>query len=147
MSEWKIVPIEPTRSMVAHTVDAVFDGAIEDCDIISEVYRTMLDAAPPAPFPLAGEPVGEIVGTEKRGFALMTVVRWEPGFNRVAVGTKLYAAPPPAADAVSEAMTDAALNAWWGGDYWRDDEDSVVAESRRSMRAAIAAALAARGTK
>jgi hypothetical protein len=57
------------------------------------------------------------------------------------------AAPPPAADAVSEAMTDAALNAWWGGDYWRDDEDSVVAESRRSMRAAIAAALAARDTK
>lgn len=41
-----------------------------------------------------GEPVGEIVGTEKRGFALMTVVRWEPGFNCTAVGTKLFAAPP-----------------------------------------------------
>ena len=62
--------------------------------------------------------------------------------------TAQTAAPPPAADAVvTEAMTDAALNAWWGGDYWRDDEDSVVAGSRRGMRAAIAAALAARDTK
>jgi hypothetical protein len=45
---------------------------------------------------------GEIVGTEKRGFALMTLVRWEPGFDRTAVGTKLYTArqPTPPADAL-----------------------------------------------
>jgi hypothetical protein len=56
----------------------------------------------------AQEPVGEIVGTEKRGFAMMTAVRWEPGFNRTMPGTKLYAHPAPAQPAAdAQALRDA----------------------------------------
>lgn len=53
-------------------------------------------------------------------------------------------ATPPAADAVSEAMTDAALRAWYVTPEWRDTPKWSDSELDR-MRAAIAAALAARG--
>jgi len=62
-------------------------------DFVQECISAAL-AATPAPAPqVVAEPVGEIVGTEKRGFALMTLVRWEPGFNRNKIGTLLYAHP------------------------------------------------------
>ena len=43
-----LVPKVPTRDMIAKTVDAVFDGAIEDASVIEEVYAAMLAATPAA---------------------------------------------------------------------------------------------------
>ena len=73
----------------------------------AEVVRVAGAYDTPAP---SAEPVGEIVGTEKRGFALMTLVCWEPGFNRGAVGTKLYAAPPDHTAVMRQAL-DALIKA------------------------------------
>ncbi len=58
----------------------------------------------------------------------------------------LNAAPPPAADAVSitDAMVDRALDAWWG---CTPPSAGYAPDERDDMRAAIAAALAARDTK
>lgn len=54
------------------------------------------------------------------------------------------AAPPPAADAVTEAMVEAALDACAreGDEPWRQLPEAVVAMLKVDMRAAIAAALA-----
>lgn len=59
----------------------------------------------------------------------------------------LNAAPPPAADAVSDAMVEAALDACAreGDEPWRQLPEAVVAMLKVDMRAAIAAALAAMG--
>lgn len=43
---YALVPKVPTRDMIAKTVDIVFDGAIEDAEVISEIYAAMLAAAP-----------------------------------------------------------------------------------------------------
>jgi hypothetical protein len=43
-----VVPKVPTRSMIAKTIDAVFDGAIEDASVIEEVYAAMIAATPAA---------------------------------------------------------------------------------------------------
>ena len=40
-----LVPMKPTRGMIAETVDEVFDGCIEDAGIIEDIYLSMLKAA------------------------------------------------------------------------------------------------------
>jgi hypothetical protein len=54
------------------------------------------------------------------------------------------AAPPPAADAVTDAMVDRALDAWWG---CTPPSAGYAPDERDDMRLAIAAALAARSEK
>lgn len=44
-TNYAVVPKEPTLSMIAKTVDDVFDGAIEDQSIITEIYKAMIEAA------------------------------------------------------------------------------------------------------
>lgn len=80
--------------------------------ILSNAIDRLADATPtPAAPTKVAEPVGEIVGTEKRGFVLMTVVAWEPGFNRTKIGTKLFAHPIATAVAVAEPLTEAIRHA------------------------------------
>jgi hypothetical protein len=82
---WLYQHVETGRTRIVMP-DQVFTNAPGQWLMVGPLYQH-----PPAP---SAEPVGEIVGTEKRGFALMTLVCWEPGFNRCAVGTKLYTTPP-----------------------------------------------------
>jgi hypothetical protein len=58
--------------------------------------------------------------------------------------TQFCAAPPPAADAVTDAMVDRALDAWWG---CTPPSAGYAPDERDDMRLAIAAALAARSEK
>lgn len=57
------------------------------------------------------------------------------------------AAPPPAADAVTDAMVEAALDACAreGDEPWRQLPEEVITMLKVDMRRAIAAALAAKG--
>lgn len=55
---------------------------------------------------VTAQPVGEVVGTHKVGFAELATVAWEAGMPPL--GTKLYTTPPPPADARgSEALRSA----------------------------------------
>ena len=67
-------------------------------------------------------------------------------FGGCSRGVARAIAPPPAADAVSitDAMVDRALDAWWG---CTPPSAGYAPDERDDMRAAIAAALAARDTK
>lgn len=73
----------------------------------------------------------------------LTAQRIRREHARGGYASMLAAAPTPPAEAVTDAMVEAAVDAWTVGGGWRDRRDASL--MRQRMRAAITAALAARG--
>jgi len=86
MSEWKMVPVEPTLDMLQEAV--LHQNAHEDEPSWGGLYRAMIADAPPAP---TSTPVAEVV----MQFGQRAIVPLA-GAPDLSLGVKLYTHPAPA---------------------------------------------------
>jgi len=86
MSEWQLVPVEPTLDMLQEAV--LHQNAHEDEPSWGGLYRAMIAAAPPAP---TSTPAAEVV----MQFGQRAIVALA-GAPDLPLGAKLYAHPAPA---------------------------------------------------
>ncbi len=49
MSEWKLVPVEPTREMLHEGAEARWRSPVRDANNVEYIYGAMLSASPPPP--------------------------------------------------------------------------------------------------